>query len=302
MKLHKKIINKVIIARVLVVFILVYYLFFPAFVICAAALSTKSNNEGSTNEVNTVLPTLSTTAPTAVTDPTVFTEAVTTPVLINEPVLFSELVYTGTTYSTESSTQLKTEVLNCIDSLNTAINSGAYTSSAVNAMSEELSRLNEVILQLDSDIARYTKWEQEYYYAAKTWEFFMQRGYKEAVVAGIIGNMMIETSGGTLALKPHVYGKGHYGLCQWSLYYRPNVADMPFESQLVYLENDLEKEFNTFGFCYKQNFGYEEFLALDDPAAAAKAFAKVYERPGDGTYSIRQNAAITAYNYFVLGD
>jgi hypothetical protein len=114
--------------------------------------------------------------------------------------------------------------------------------------------------------------------------------------------MMVETSGGTLALKPNIYSPGgsFYGLCQWSLYYRPNVANMSFEDQLVYLLNDLEHEFNTFGsVCYKRGFYYEDFIAMEDPSEAAYAFAKIYERCGSESYGARRTSARKAYDYFV---
>ena len=168
-------------------------------------------------------------------------------------------------------------------------------------MVQEQTRLDRVAAFAEADVRQYTQWESDHYYAAKTWQFLMRQGYSEVVASAIIGNMMIETSGGTLNLKPSVYSPGgsFYGLCQWSLYYRPNVANMSFEDQLTYLHNDMEKEFNTFGFCYRSGFTYEDFLAMTDPRQAALAFAKVYERCGSGSYSIRQTAATKAYNYFM---
>ena len=219
--------------------------------------------------------------------------------LNNNPLLYSELTYSEL-YDIESCTDFVNELQQSIKAISDAISSNEYTIYAVDEMVLETIRLKAVITAVESDIERYTAWEQEHYYAAKTWEFFKKNGFSDVVTSAIIGNMMIETSGGTLNLKPAVYssGGGFYGLCQWSLYYRPHVADMSFEDQLVYLYDDLEYEFNTFGFCYKRGFTYEDFLAMEDPAKAALSFAKVYERCGEGSYGARERAAVVAYEYF----
>lgn len=164
----------------------------------------------------------------------------------------------------------------------------------------EFVRLTSIKERLELDLNSYIAWETEYYYATKVWLYLRHRGYSEAVSAGILGNMMVETSGGTLALKPTIYdsSRGYYGLCQWSLEYHPGIANLPFEHQLDYLVADMPGQFKTFGKCYAYNFTYEDFLSLDDPAEAAKAFAKVYERCNHRYYNLRADAAEKAYNYF----
>jgi hypothetical protein len=150
--------------------------------------------------------------------------------------------------------------------------------------------------------AKIEKWEEEYYYATNVWKYLRQRGFSQEVTCGIIGNMMIETSGGTLDLKPYIYSPSgnYYGLCQWSQKYYPGTKDLPFEHQLDYLLGSMPWEFNTFGKNYKTGFKYEDFLKMTDPAEAALAFAKSYERCGPASYEMRQEAAIKAYNYFNL--
>jgi hypothetical protein len=76
------------------------------------------------------------------------------------------------------------------------------------------------------------------------------------------------------------------------------MANTSFEAQLDYLITDLPVQFKTFGKLYKSGFTYDKFLALDTPAAAALAFAKVYERCASGSYGLRQEAARNAYDYF----
>ena len=146
------------------------------------------------------------------------------------------------------------------------------------------------------------QWEEEYYYATKTWEYLRQRNFSQAATCGIIGNMMIETSGGTLDLKPNIYSPSgnYYGLCQWSLKYYPGSKDLPFEHQLDYLLGTMPWEFNTFGWLYKKGFTFEDFIALEDPEEAALIFAKVYERCSSASYKLRQEAALKASSYFNL--
>ena len=222
-------------------------------------------------------------------------------VLNNEPLLFSELDYV-VSYNMTFYDNLLFDLQNAVNQLKVAVASDDYTCEAFEAMRDELNRLESIMVRVKSNQARMSIWESDYYYATKTWNFLIEQGYNEAVVSGIIGNMMIETAGGTLYLKPFIYNPSndYYGLCQWSLYYRPEVADMTFENQLEYLASDIEKEFNTFGNCYKNGFTYEDFKAITSPEEAARAFAIVYERCGSSYYDIRVDAAVTAYNYFSL--
>jgi hypothetical protein len=154
----------------------------------------------------------------------------------------------------------------------------------------------------DQYLAKIQKWEEEHYYATNVWKYLKQRNFSQEVTCGIIGNMMIETSGGTLDLKPNIYSPSgnYYGLCQWSQKYYPGTKDLPFEHQLDYLLGTMPWEFNTFGKNYKKGFDYEDFLKIDDPAEAALAFAKSYERCGPASYKMRQEAALRAYEYFDL--
>ena len=149
--------------------------------------------------------------------------------------------------------------------------------------------------------AQQTK-QDKYYYATKTYEYLTLRNFSPASACGIIGNMMIETSGGTLILKPYVYSPSgnFYGLCQWSTTYYSGAKDLPFEYQLDYLLGTMPWEFKTFGWCYKEGFTFEDFITLEDPAEAALVFAEVYERCGSASYALRQQAAQVAYEYFHL--
>jgi hypothetical protein len=162
--------------------------------------------------------------------------------------------------------------------------------------------LEKLEAKVASDLAHYESWEEEHFYATKVFQYFMQRGFTKEATCAIIGNMMIETSGGDLDLKPNIYSKSgnYYGLCQWSLKYYPETKNVSFESQLDYLFNTMPWEFNTFGWLYEEGFDYEDFIRMTDTAEAAIAFAKVYERCTPVSYKLRERAAIKAYEYFDL--
>ena len=219
--------------------------------------------------------------------------------LNNEPLLFPELVYV-TSYDINTYTKLLDTLQTSLNQLKSAVVSEAYTAESYEAMYDEINRLEIINTKVSSNIARMTIWESDYCYATKAWNFLIEQGYNEAVVSGIIGNMMVETAGGTFYLKPFDYNPSgdYYGLCQWSIYYHPTIADMSFDQQLEYLIATIEKEFNTFGNCYTSGFTYEDFLEMTDPEDAAMAFAAVYERCGSGSYGLRADAAAKAYRYF----
>jgi hypothetical protein len=150
--------------------------------------------------------------------------------------------------------------------------------------------------------AKIKQWEEEYYYATKVWEYLRQKGFSQEITCAIIGNMMIETSGGSLDLDPTIYSPSgnFYGLCQWSQKYYPETRGLPFERQLDYLIESMPWEFNTFGWLYQDDFVYDTFITMTDVEEAALAFAMSYERCGSASYEMRQQAAVKAYNYFNL--
>jgi hypothetical protein len=221
------------------------------------------------------------------------------PALLNSPLLYPDIVYKQPITNKEAE-----EAIVMLDSLIANLefecNSGLYNQKAVSKMQKEIVRIFEIKEALQLDLARFTEWEAKYPYATKVWYFLRENGYSEEVSAGIIGNMMIETSGGSLLLNPTIYdppGK-YYGLCQWSIRYNPDIAGKSFEEQLDYLQATIEREFKTFGKRYRSGFNYEKFLKLETPEEAAYAFAVVYERCSPKGYNRRQRAAVAAYKYF----
>ena len=144
------------------------------------------------------------------------------------------------------------------------------------------------------------KAKEEYFYAKRVFKYFTKRGFTKEATAGIIGNMMIETSGGSLELKPKIYSRSgnYYGLCQWSKKYYPEAHGLSFKQQLNYLYETMPWEFKTFGWLYKDNFSLKDFRKMTNVKEAAIAFTKVYERCSPASHKQRQQAALKAYNYF----
>lgn len=150
----------------------------------------------------------------------------------------------------------------------------------------------------------YLAWDKraaEYPEATYIWQHLKSYGYSDVVCAAIMGNIMIEVGGRTLELKPLAYNKtnSHYGICQWSRKYYPQVDSAPLEIQCEFLTSTLANELNQFGSLYNATFTHDVFVNMTDVKAATLAFAMVYERCGTGSYATRQVCALAAYEYFV---
>lgn len=143
------------------------------------------------------------------------------------------------------------------------------------------------------------EWNQEYPIAAVVWRFLREQcGYSEAVAAGIIGNMMVECGGQTLVLQWDIYNaSNHYGLCQWSSKYYPQMQGATLKEQLDFMKTSFIEVIDRFGKDYKRGFTHNDFKAMTNYKKVADAFCVIYERPG-GSSKKRQNCAKIAYEYF----
>lgn len=174
----------------------------------------------------------------------------------------------------------------------------------IRVIDEECAKIDELIAQYIADANHLQFWRvraEEYPAATQVWLYMKEFGWSDYVCAGIMGNIMAECGGHTLDIQwwLYDYSSCFYGVCQWSLYYCPEVKDLNLEQQLDYLHDTIEREFDYAGFCYYSGFTYEDFLEMTNCRDIALAFAKVYERCGSGSYSIRQRNAEVAYEYFV---
>lgn len=137
----------------------------------------------------------------------------------------------------------------------------------------------------------------EYPAATQIWRYMKDLGWNDYVCAGIMGNLMAEVGGQSLDIQYWLYGKGYYGMCQWSKTYK-EVWGADLLGQCNFLRDTIKYEIDTFGYAYQKGFNFNSFLALKNEKEAAKAFAKCYERCGSASYSVRQKNATVAYNYF----
>lgn len=145
----------------------------------------------------------------------------------------------------------------------------------------------------DNLVEHWHQKEEEYPVATYIWSYLKDLGYTDQVCAGILGNIMTEVGGNMLDIQWWLISNTYYGMCQWSKTYYPEVVGASLEEQCDFLRDTIENELDTFG------SGYSTFLESSDVTDAALTFAKGYERCGVGTYRLRQENAIAAYNYFI---
>lgn len=166
-----------------------------------------------------------------------------------------------------------------------------------------ITKYQNQIQKIKHEICIKTETEERYPIARLVWNYLKECGYNDYVCSGIIGNMMTECGGNTLDLIYNIYSptKNYYGLCQWNRWTYDYVFDEGVEYQLTTLTDTIKEEINMFGFCYKKNFNYENFINMTNEKNVALAFAKCYERCDSSSYKSRQENATVAYDYFVIG-
>lgn len=223
-------------------------------------------------------------------------------------------------YETNSKEELNDLILECdsyVNSLNETISTVIeLTENDVLDIQNEINRVhvikNQFNEKLQSIIAeeqrieaerieaeKWTARRAEYPIATKVWLFMKNElGWNDYICAGVMGNLMAETGGQTLNLKPGLYAGSYYGICQWSSTYYPQVIGTGLDTQLQFLKNTVKKEFDTYGKLYQSGMKYEDFIRMTGCRSTALAFAKVYERCNSKHYAIRQTNAEKAYAYF----
>lgn len=149
-----------------------------------------------------------------------------------------------------------------------------------------------------------TKPNTKYPEAQIVWDALIDYGLSPEVAAGIMGNIMAEVGGQTLDFSEWKYwSRGtHYGICQWGGGRKADLLNNfgpDLDDQVEFLLYELKYEIDTYGYKYKNGFGYDKFVAMTDVEQAALAFAKSYERCSSKYYNIRMTNAKKAYNYFM---
>ena len=194
-----------------------------------------------------------------------------------------------------------------IDKLNTLIlenfiEAGVPERNARLIIAKEVARIEEIITQYQNEDVAWTQHWAEYPVATEIWIYMKEQlGWSDVVAAGVIGNMMVESGGHTLAIKWwSTSGDNSVGICQWKTNYpdRAWLVHSNLQQQLDFLRSNVESQMNKWGYLYTEGFSYEDFCNLETPEAAAKAFAICYERCAPQYVERRFKYAIQAYNYF----
>ena len=132
-----------------------------------------------------------------------------------------------------------------------------------------------------------------YNQAQEVWNYLRDLGLSEYVCAGIVGNIMAEVGGQTLDISrwPQYSHNGYYGICQWAGSRKNRLLNdfgTTLENQVEFLSVEL------FEVIPKDN----SFYNMQDEKEAALYFAKYYERCSSKYYTVRQNNATKALEYF----
>lgn len=168
----------------------------------------------------------------------------------------------------------------------------SYYQSQVDAIIAEEER------QAAEEEAKWANRQSEYPSATFVWRYMKNLGWNDYVCAGIMGNLMAEVGGQTLALEFTMMDHGYYGMCQWGSAYS-EIWGAGLEAQCDFLRDTVQYEIDTYGGKYSKGFNFNSFLSMTNEKKAALAFAKSYERCASGSYNVRQKNATKAYNYFV---
>ena len=211
-----------------------------------------------------------------------------------------------------TSTDVK-NAIDCIDEYCVSLRAVVQEiSEAEPYFSNEIQRVEEIKVLYENDytvlFAEEEKWRkcaEEYPEATQIW-LYMKNEFEwtDTVCAGIIGNMMAECGGQTLAGLSNwdTNGSSGYGLIQW-IGSRRKLIEARYgtyptiEEQLLYMRDEM---FGTNG--VKQQISERQLQSImngESVSAVAANFAKYFERPASTDYSIRQKNAQKAYEYFV---
>lgn len=127
------------------------------------------------------------------------------------------------------------------------------------------------------------------------WNYFKDQGIDENIIAGVMGNMSIESN-----FSSSIRNKsGHTGYVQMNRTLQKLIVSkygsFNKSTQLIHLSNWLLCK-ETGKLAYMQ----DEFKLADNssPEKAARNFAKYYERPKSKNYSNRQKMARIIYENF----
>lgn len=140
---------------------------------------------------------------------------------------------------------------------------------------------------------------EEYPVATIVWIKLHEYGLNDYVIAGIIGNMMVECGGYTLNLDADLYSSHYYGLCMWNYKSYWEVCDMSAIKQVDFLMGNIEYTIDTYGYLYGSWMNYNSFKEVQSIYEASMVFEYAYEMDDHRATQQRINCSNIAYEYFV---
>ena len=185
-----------------------------------------------------------------------------------------------------STVESNTEIINDRDS---DINSLKEENKALKAENDSYKEQIEI---LHTRVNK--EYDSKYSQAVTVWNYLKAIGLNDYVAAGIIGNIMAEVGGHTLDFSGYstVETANYFGMCQWAGGRKERLLrdfGTSIEDQCRFLGVELYEEIPK----------GSSFYTLQDEKEAALYFAKYYERCDSNYYSVRQDNATKAYQYFV---
>lgn len=173
------------------------------------------------------------------------------------------------------------------------------TKNELNVAHEEIKRLQN---EIEDEEAKWKRRYEEYPVATEAWIAMKTKGWSDIVCAGIMGNLMAETGGGTLHLDWDSNDDSGYGLVQWIGSRRKAINNKYGEypsvkEQMQFMYDEL---YGTNGVRLQvTDRQLNEIMNAETPEDCAYAFACYYERCATKHRGIRKGFAQKAYNYFV---
>lgn len=160
---------------------------------------------------------------------------------------------------------------------------------------------SQFLRQQAEEKAKWDKKAKEHPTATKAWLCMKNLGWNDTVCAGIMGNLMLETGGGTLNINHQRSSSHGFGLVQWIGGRRTQIInkygnDATVEEQIQFIYDELYgKNGATKQVTDKQ---LNAIINAESPEACAFAFASYYERCAVQYRAIRKTYARTAFEYF----
>ena len=166
----------------------------------------------------------------------------------------------------------------------------------------ELEKIKQELEEVKQENLKWSGKYNQYPEATIAWVYMTEElGWSDIVAAGIMGNMMAECGGHTLALDWDVNGSSGYGLIQWIGSRRTSIkakyGDTPtIIEQLEFVKDEL---YGTNGVTKQvTDSQLNAIMNAATPEECAFAFATYYERCSVEHRAFRRGLARTAYKYF----